>query len=321
MSYAPALSVLSTHKHCEGWLYNNFINIYGEYCADGSVPLRFEPEFAVMPENPFLDLYTMPLSIAMFSHQNILEYFMYALENNFYICTDYDEHYIKYTDNYLSNHWKHQIFIYGYNKKEKLFYTGEFYKNRHYSFEEVAFNQIEDSIMQYDSANKIKIWISLFELKDAQYNFDIQLLRTLINDYINSKASTISWSELDKCKKRKIVFGINNYDALINYLKQLIENSHIYRDIRPFHALYDHKVLMLSRIDYLENEISILVDTHIKNKLIRIKKYCFAIRNLFLKYLLTANNNCLIKIIEILKEMKHYEEEAMNLLLECLMKY
>lgn len=316
MSYAPALSVLCNYKQCEGWIYSNFINLYGEYYDSGATPLRFHPKFPVAPQNPFLDLYLVPQDIVLHKNQNIVEFFIYTITNKYYIITDYDEFYVEFTDNYKKRHRKHQIFIYGYDNNSATFYTSEFFENRAYAFRKVPFKQIEESIIQYGNLEKFDIWISMFEFKQADYKFDCGLFFTSINDYLLSRSSTISWDESKFCKSNKITFGISNYKNIMTYLSNLKSGDMLYKDIRALYVLCDHKNLMISRLKYINENNIFEFDKQALDIFYNLQKICHINKNLFLKYLLSDNTEILLKIIDNIKCVEEKELIGIKYLLK-----
>lgn len=316
MSYAPALSVLCNYKQCEGWIYSNFINLYGEYCDSGATPLRFHPKFPAAPQNPFMDLYLVPRDIALHNSQNIVEFFIYAITNGYYIISDYDEFYVEFTDAFNKHHKNHQIFIYGYDNNSAVFYTAEFFENRAYAFRKVPYNQIEDAIMQYDNIEKFDIWMTMLEFKQAEYKFDSELFFTSVNDYLLSSSCTISWEESKFCKSNKIIYGISNYKNIMTYLSNLKSGDMLYKDIRALYALCDHKKIMISRLKYIKENNIFEYDNQSLDIFCKLHKICLLNINLFIKYLLSDNGEILLKIIENMKRVEENELIGMRYLLK-----
>ena len=315
MSYAPALSVLCNYAQCDGWIYSNFINLYGEYYDSGATPLRFHPEFPAAPKNPFLDLYLAPRDILLHNSQNIVEFFIYSITNGYYIITDYDEFYVEFTDNYQKNHFKHQIFIYGYDNNSATFCTAEFFENRAYAFRRVSYNQIENSLMQYNDLEKFDIWVTLFEFKNADYTFDRELFFISIKDYLLSKSSTISWEESKFCQLNNITCGINNYKKIITYLTRLKNGDVFCKDIRALYVLCDHKKLMISRLNYIFENNILDFDKQTFKIFHNLQKICLLNKSLFIKYMISDNVKILTKIIDNIKFIEENELIGMNYLL------
>lgn len=314
MSYAPALSVLCNYKQCEGWIYSNFINLYGEYYDSGATPLRFHPKFPAAPPNPFLDLYLVPRDIVLQNSQNIVEFLIYSINNGYYIIADYDEFYVEFTNNYKKHHSKHQIFIYGYDNNSSTFYTAEFFENRAFAFRKVPFKQIDDSIMQYRNSEKFDIWITMFEFKQAEYKFDNELFFISINDYLLSRSSTISWEESKFCKSNNITYGISNYKKIINYLTNLKNSDICVKDIRALYVLCDHKDLMISRLKYISENNIFEFDKQSFDIFYNLQKICHLNKLLFMKYLINDKTNILIKIIDNIKYIEDNELIGMKYL-------
>lgn len=112
-----------------------------------------------------------------------------------------------------------------------------------------------------------------------------------------------------------MIFGIANYDLILGCLKRIISDNIPFRDIRAFHALFDHKVILLNALDFLKTN-SLIIDTkHMYSRLNNIKEICLANRNLFSKYLLTTDTSIILRII---KNIEIIKCEEMTIILDLL---
>ena len=131
----------------------------------------------------------------------------------------------------------------------------------------------------------------MFSFVDCDYELNTDLLKISLNDYLICKDSFSRFKYDHIHRSTKMYFGLSYYDILIENF--VIAEGWI--DYKPFHILYDHKVAMSLRLEYL-----------FKRKLICINQYndivtwCYQLitaslllRNLVIKYNISKDKNIL----------------------------
>lgn len=322
MGLAPMLSILSSYKEPESWVYNHFVNLWRENLdCDYKHPLTFFSSNTIFC-CPFLNNISLSSDIVHENYNGIVDLIMSSISLGYYVFFTYNQFYIPHCLHYQKLNNKHMLFVFGFNKLDKTFHVADFFYKNKYSFEKVSFEDLEKSVEGIID-NKWAV-VRICKYVDYKYTFDVKLLKKSINDYLNSTHTVLNYetnilSEIERKNMctGKMVFGLNNYELIIEYLSQLKKDDNITKDIRTFHALLDHKVMMLSRLTYLkENNLIENFDT-LYNKFKKIKNYCKINRDLFIKYLLTSNNNILDRILDNIKIIVSEEKEAMLLLLNA----
>ena len=98
--------------------------------------------------------------------------------------------------------------------------------------------------------------------KEKPYEIEIPYLKRNLTEYLEGRNTFKHFSVLYNTEpkqnndggkaQRKLVFGIDIYDVLMAYLKGSKDNFQ--PDYRAFHNLYEHKKLMVKRIEYLKEK-------------------------------------------------------------------
>ncbi len=156
--------------------------------------------------------------------------------------------------------------------------------------------------------------INLFKLQEAEYDFNPSLMQLYLTDYVNSKDSMRKFEFSNRSYNKEAIFGLRYYDYAIAHCH---ESDEI--DIRLFHILYDHKVLMRFRLEYLSKiryydseKITKLIS---KNE--ELIKITLVLRNMSIKYMCTHSVEVLKKVINIISDLKMTDFEFINEMLHA----
>ncbi len=176
--------------------------------------------------------------------ERFTDYAEFAINNGYGLQACLDRYYISFTENYLKDHIYHATFIYGYDNEKREMYAADFWNGGRYEHITISYDEINAS-MNNDGI------INMFKSYDAEYEIDLKLMKRYFEDYYYSRDSFGLYAASNKDYNRTAIFGLAYYD----YVLSLAEKSKAedYLDIRLFHLLYDHKVLMQIRMDYLKS--------------------------------------------------------------------
>lgn len=275
---------------------------------------------------PFISFSEINFNTANALSNNIVEFLIVLIRNGHYIFLPCDYYYLSITELYNKNHFKHNIMVFGYDEEKKIFHVADFFNNCKFQLSTICFEEIKkatDSVVKIlppDYWLDIDSWnmIEIIKYKNVKYDFNIKILIKSIQDYLKSEYNILNYEENRLTDEEKIliengnlVFGMKNYDLVKKFLFSLTLNSELVCDIRPLHALYDHKVMMLSRLNFLkENDYINSFDSIYKSFKI-IEKYCLINRNLFIKYRITFDKTLIFKIITNIDVIMKEEKAAM----------
>lgn len=316
-AYANLLSILSVNNKTEGWIFSNFVNLWAQTTITGDTPFRFS-YWQLWDTCPFFTTSKIYKDFIFNEYENVIDFLISSLSLGYYVFLNYDMYYIPHTKSYMKEHSMHQLFIFGFDKNNEQFHIADFFYDSKYSFEVSSFNDVESAIISCANTDEdYKIY--LYKFQDATYNFEAGMFIKNINDYLNSTYTILNYEDVllypeekESMKNGEIVFGMAYYERIINVLHLQISDNIQYKDIRPFHILYDHKQIMINRLDFLKNHGLIKNFDILFKRFQDIKNCCLIIRNLYIKFLASSNKSTLNKIINILNEVKVAETIALK---------
>ncbi|MCX8132096.1 MAG: BtrH N-terminal domain-containing protein [Clostridia bacterium] len=315
---ANKLSILLNYEETLPWFYSNFIQMW----ASKSGPKGYWADFSMFSRNRFCPFFKVSLINRKFMESkwdSIIDFVIESIDFGFYVYLNIDTYYIPVYENYLKQHSRHDIFIYGYDKEKKILNTADFFILQKYSHADVGFDDFEQSYVNYHLTGEADFvhGIELYTFEKEEYKFDIYNTAKSINEFLLSKNTMIAsdWEVFDD--KDDIVYGLQVYDVLHDYLLKVYKGE-TYLDIRPFHMLYDHKTIMLQRIKYLEKSNYLSSTEQLTNAYSELQTQCLSIRNKIIKALLLEDVSILEKSLNKLKMISEKEKWAMETMLNSL---
>ena len=236
-----------------------------------------------------------------------------------YVYVNIDRYYIEAYDDYGKRHFRHEIFIYGYDIESEILYVADFFENGKYSYSTVSFKQLEEAYSAIHQSADDEIGdflggVHLIKLRNKRFPFndaydrnvwfcaDVMISR--IKDYLNSKEESLDDN----------VWGLSLYSEMKNRLSLLCNGTareQVHLDVRAFHVLYDHKVMMVMRVNYLFDK-QIICDKRFMKESEKIRDTANMIRNMYLKFEIKLDNKILLKIIDLLVVLQEDEESLLE---------
>jgi len=281
--HAYYLGILFTNSDYHHQFYSSYINLY--YNRNESNQFNFVLEKWYAEESYFIfNKIGYSHSLDLIPKNELVDIIIKMLNLGYYVLGDYDEYYIPGRRAHNTLHFKHDFMIHGYCKEREEFdligYTG--YTNRDaYGKSKVSFSNFMTALY-LDSLS----WIDFVKI-DRNYNFkfDIEQTKNHICDYLYSKNTYHQYGN-DYCS-----FGIS---AVADFANDMASNYDLL-DLRYLRILFEHKVCMHLRINYLcEN-------SYINNKSI-YEKYAEVVEKhqmifaLSIKSIIKPNADSLTKI-------------------------
>lgn len=252
---ANLLGILQAYPNTEGWIYNNYIQlIYYENFGNNSLHLMsgslHDLETGLqyigsIAYCPYINYSQINRNLVASSDKSCLEFLYHAIEENHYISLWLHEFNIPECDSYLKHHTNNPFLLYGYNNNDNTFWVSGFFKHGKYQQRKISSELIIKAIKDMDENNEYCHYFKLYKYRPVDYCFDKKDFCAYLYDYINSTDHTQKFSFI---KNKKYWYGLSYY-ACIN--KQLM-NKNV--DIRLYHNLYDHKIMMRSRLTYFLNK-------------------------------------------------------------------
>ncbi|MBP2111130.1 hypothetical protein [Paenibacillus silagei] len=304
---ANLFSILSNYPETQPWIYSNYIQLH--MIRDESHDKTFVDfyQYPILEVCPWIYNQHLKRETILLFKKDICEFFIECIDLNNYIYGVFEQSYFG-----RSEFFPHDTFIYGYNKEKKVFYIADFSIKEKYSYTEVSFSQIEKAYLAIEEKDdwlldKGGLQLLSFNAKGI-FDFKPSLVIEFLEEFLQSKNS-FEKSSFYINKPNKSVFGLEVYRKI----KEDLINKNT--DFRHIHVIYDHKVLMLHRIEYMQTH-GYLNQAEVIYKLYKqLEQKTLSARNLLLKAIITQNDKQMDQIIRLLGEIESIEKEAMNLML------
>ncbi|MCR8844344.1 BtrH N-terminal domain-containing protein [Paenibacillus sp. SC116] len=331
LGHAYVLGVLQPYEYAQPWIHSSYIQLFfsKHYLNDlGEYRLDFYPDLMIAYRNlPWLEYKHSDKKILKQLGVDIHKYLITQLERESYVVTYVDEYYIGNTSSYQQYHFIHDIFIYGYDLERQIYHVAIFDKNRQFSMQEVSFEQFEQAysvdsgvhslINSFKRLEPADYEASKFGAGLARFEFDLQLIIDTLQDYLEGKNST----ERLKIQQHPVegIFGMDIYPLLQEFTTKMIDGIK-YFDVRPFHILWEHKMMMIARIKYLQQLGHLSADTPILAEFEWLEKRAYAQRNKVIKGHMCDDRKILQSINDSLQGIQAGEQIAITQLIEELQK-
>ena len=300
-TYGTLFSILSDELW--PWIFNNFIQI--RFAFDwGS--LVFDNQHLLLKNCPGIDYYNLSKDIIALKWPKVGDLIVDLIDNDYYVVMFLDWYYLSSApSHYHEIHMPHEVFIYGYDKHSNKVYLSDNFSKGKFVRRTCSFEELE---LGYQLMGRGSIyWPQIKYLKRMEKvscNFDMELVLNSINDYLCSKRSVF-------CVEDQVAYGLNALYVVLNKIKDSRDKL-IDIDVRPLYLLYEHKLLMEKRFQYIGNQ-GLLSDAYsIKNRFTEIKNSFLVMRNLALKYNLNKDTDTADRVIELYESSVNKETALLN---------
>lgn len=261
------LAILQSDERCNDWIYCNYMQMYSlrrlfYNCNHFTAEISFfynlagSWSFYECKTNPWLDYFKIQRKIILEKWDSVVDFVIERIMDDEYVYIPIDRQYIS---AYQGRKNSHTMLIYGYNNEKREFYCADNF-NRRYLFETVTFSELKEAFEQFDIGKlKPEITNNYSDIYDVctfkkvepvwnptAYQFHLPKLINDIKEYLLVGEYGLGYRKIEQ-----YVFGVECYDALATYVRDVFVNHEKHYDYRPFRAFLDHKIVMLHRIDFL----------------------------------------------------------------------
>jgi len=311
---------LGVMQHKTPWIYAKYINCYYnhnpkakiifDHCISKSGRF-FSAEKAMLFQKFLFKKEIFKLDIIDF-----VEWAKDLLDKDWYILGYFDEYHIKAKAAYGKFHFKHSIFIYGYDDAEELFYGIGYvddtnYKTFTFSFDEFRLalpNDFDRENEKFKPQGIDRIeFNAVKENHDYKFEFNLKEVYIGISDFLNSRNS---FGE----DRKGIVYGIECEREFANYI---LGNKNSYLDIRYSRLFMELKDIMVRRLNYLV-EINAL-SPDIVEEYKEIAKMQATVHLLFIKYELRRKEDILARAAAIVNNIIEAELKILPKICDALL--
>jgi len=323
------LSITSLDEKSLGWFYSNFIQVYTHrYFYERNLEFNFNffrgKRFEFSNNNPFLVTTRLGTDILSALGKEITEFYMQSLDLGYYVVAFIDERCISTKEAYQKFHLPHHLLIYGYDLEKKVFYANGFNDNWLYRSEEIPFREIAEgyqSIIDLRNSGAIRDHPDesnfLFKFNPLHnYAFDKHVVAGQLVEYLESRSSI----DAQNYNNDQEVFGLETYDFLKFYYDLYLRDAEFKKNgfVRNLHVLWEHKKIMLERIQFLQDHGWIARDRSLWEEYEAICKKALVLRNLAIKHTVSNDESCIVRIRDSFDALKQKDEKAIEALLKAL---
>ena len=247
------------------------------------------------------------------------EFALHCINSDYYPYVFLNRFYIECSENYMKNHFPHQMFLCGYNDVQNTFLGADFFHGV-YEFKEISFENIEKGYQKYSKTIKHNgNWhfpeVIMYGFKQIDWKFDFEILISSLEDYLYERDSTkIFYYWFPQNVQKKLQYGLAYYKTLLQLLSDGIA------DIRAFHILYEHKKMMNMRLEYLSNTFN-YTNSEVSNAYKKFEEIALIMRNIILKCNFKKKDDCFYNIKEMIEDLKSEEIEVLYILIDSLKKF
>ncbi len=285
------------------WVHNYFVqlqyNIHNKNCSFNFY--KGEVEFPRL----YFDSECISKATLLDFHIPITEFIKYKIENGYYVRFDLDGYYLPNQRTYQKEHFWHDILIYGY--ADGIFQTAGYDAQMRYGAAVISEDVIKAAFYSklFSERSIPGKNITLFRrgISGRKLEIDTMLIYDQLFDYIYSGNTAERYGFYDPTGGKKI-FGLSACEQLKNLL------GGYSLDVRPFHILWEHKVCMQARIQFLSDS-GLISDKKKEIKLYqKLVHDAFLIRNKVLKVMVKYDVESVEHIQNMLDKLI-YEEKCL----------
>lgn len=308
-SYLP-LSIVSNIATANmqnlNWIMHNFVQLFKYKTLDKieSFPIQ---QFMYTNQS-MIFCREITKEVIEIKRINVIEDIINYIDHHQYVVIYLDEKLIPGTRNYQKQSMLHSQFIFGYNKEKKIFKVMNFSNTSSkidiidVSFLDISNNFYSDELKSwytnkrdpYVRNKEFQMYILSYcdniRVRDISLNIDV--IKNQIKQYLYSIDSSIYTTYFTGVLPG--TWGVNVYNEI---KKLLLEKNKV--DTRIFYLLYEHKLFMQYRINY--------INEHIAEKYYAVVKLAEMLKMFSLKYIITYDDKMLKKMITILNKIETEE--------------
>ena len=322
-NYSFPLCIMNADSSTVGWMFNHFTNFYITRDENDYIWFDF-----LEPDNFYSDyLIYNHIDIDNIQKYDIIDLIKSTINNSEYVTLFMDEHYLtKGKESALT-----EFFLYGFNDETETIYSVGFDEKNYFRKLEYSYEDIRKAygsfINNLDSFGKLPVWMKWYTFtqitrkNDYKPIINVKNIVSEIKKYANSDKQTEKLrAEVVEERGNTAIFGFDCHKEILKSLYALLDGK-FQTDFRHIHLLYEHKKMMLNKMEYIYNQLNIDASSLCSRYNDIIKKYEKA-RLVYLKpFILNKTNkiygqlkdhNTINNIIKTVEETMNEEKAILN---------
>ena len=299
--------VISENPSVRNWYLSNCVQIR---CERKFLRGYTSPEIMVersdMYWNPFIEKIALNMR---FLKENVHSVIKNMLDEGYYVeFSQVDDYYMKGKSWYREKHFGHDGVICGYDENDHTYTIGAYNSKWNYAIFKVpqkCFEQGMFSMLKKDMYGNI----TALKVNKDRAELDTELIKNSLKDYLKSDFETYPLIP------EGVAFGSVVHDYIGIYLEHLYYGIIPYerKDKRIFRLIWDHKRLMLERIEAVEKKAGVKNDISSEYK--NIVEESSRMHTLYIKYWLKKDNGILLELKDRLEKMREAEKKPLEKLI------
>lgn len=317
-NFAYLLCILCADSENSEWIHERFCNIYLIEDHNGYIWLDF-----LEPNDGFDSLLNFEyIPYEKLGGYNVIELIKSTIQDNKYVSIMLDEYYMSHTLFFGKTHCGSEFFIYGYDDDARSFYSIGFNSSKSfgkiiYSYDEVikAFDSLVKERDKIDYFPPWVLWYTFGKITKLHTETGTDNIGNILNELEEYSSSTAMASklraEIIESRGNEAIYGVACHKEIIKSLYDMIDGK-MRTDYRHIHLLYEHKRLILGKLEYIEKNLDTdIFDTIDKYR--KVLKKTEIAKSLYLKGIITEsegsiydplkNEKLIRKIIKLLEDI------------------
>ncbi|GGH72249.1 hypothetical protein GCM10008014_58430 [Paenibacillus silvae] len=319
---AYPLSIALQNSNSEAWFLSNYIQVV---CAgnfpEGKFFTFYNSYFewdSIFLGCPFINYQKIHYQLIKKYNGELISFICDAIEKNNYVYLYVDEYYISHKSAFNKYSLPHEMLIFGYNRTESTFNVLGYDANTVFGKYEVSFDELTIAYQMCDKSTKNREYLYLLESnEDFNYQFDTQLVIQTLREYRYSINTSLHFRAINPPNDWWI-YGMAAYTHFVKYIRSMMESLEGVIDIRIFHTLWEHKRMMVLRINYIQKRNILINSDDILKQYTYIQDSSLILMRMVMKYNLINDKKTLEKIEKKILEIESLETQALDNLIKRL---
>lgn len=285
-NYSFPLCIILSNEFLKDWMMNHFGNVY--LMRNGSEYVWFDFLEPSKFTNDVLDVDY--ITINELRNVDMVSKIKSLIDEGEYVTVFIDEYYLDGTQ-YVDKHEITEVLIYGYDNKDKIFYTVNYNDENIFATTQYSYSDIETSTAyisnNVDMQSSLPIWVSSFTITTykikyfEKYVYSPVSIFNEITDYCSSKELyDYLRPEIIIERGKRAVFGFNTQKIILDCMYKFLEDD-FKIDFRYIHLLCEQKKSLHNKLIRLNSDYSLGIDNDIEE----YQKICDALEIIRITYI------------------------------------
>lgn len=303
-----ATAIISSNPSIRNWALNENVTMWCEKSFLWGVTTPYlTVQFSSYEENPHLEKHFFDLTDENIIFDQLVQKYM---DNGYYFYFNkIDDFYLDGKTWYKERHFFHDGILCGYDQENKLYCIYAYDNRWKYTKLWIPQESFNDGIRSMRESGE-KGYLYALKPMPERVDFNPTIVVNNLKSHINTTFEVCPPTDPTG------VTGLAVHDYILLYLDKLLDNSipHERMDWRIFRVIWEHKKLMLERIERMEEALSL--DSTASDLYKFIVEEANQIRLLYASYHMKRRDSLLVSIKEKLIEIKHKEKEILEKFIE-----